>query len=859
MPILPASRRRGHAVAVLLTAVLAAAAAPVLATAGPVDTAVALRAAAATGRVAPVVARVAGLDEHRSGSLQPLGSAITGLDRAVGLAMGAVRAAVPADALLDIAAAAFAAGRGPAADALGVVAPAGRQGTASARPDLAALAARVDGTAIAQAAVQLAGAIDGVVAAGAGQQIGLAAAAPPCDVLDAAPRLCVSSSAAHSYPSTMDYWTTVDLGGNDTWAQPVGVAVPCAEQLGGRPDGCVRVVVDLAGDDAWLSAEQGSVRSQGIGVTGVGIVVDAAGNDRYTLAPQPGPCPTGRCASALGQGYGFVGGVGVLADLAGTDVYAVAMPIEDPTAAGDVAAAAAVQAVSNFWLGLLLDAGSGADAYTVAGPATGWPVPSEPMYRFGTEGASGYVAQGIAGGGPAVLLDGGGADELSVRIAPRPTAGQASPQRPFGEGSGVGFLAAQGYAVDGSSTGHSGGYVITGVGPTRYTVDVQGRLGIAVAAQGHGAEENGIDDLGGDDVYLIAATTRADLAFRCADCAESLVDLQSTSARALPAISMITVNGQGSAGGGLNGLATSRATVHDHAGNDRYEVRTGIDLGIEAAGPERAVALTRDLGYMFLCVQACGGSLLDDAGDDTYRTDTSQRLDVAARGADGTATALLRGVEIQAQGAALGRLVDLGGRDTYAVTRDAHASAAPVGTADEGTPRYVRGQGAGAFGGSLVDIDAGQPDTFTFDAWAATTSCDGRAHGSAPGWAYGFDGRCPSTATPTDVPSAAVVTSAAQRTAAPTLVVTAVRLAADRGEVAVQLLDAAGTPLAGRRVAVYVPSEDRGAVTLLTGADGRASRPLLLPAGAATVRAFAIDASGTAAPVAATAAVGAAG
>jgi hypothetical protein len=90
-------------------------------------------------------------------------------------------------------------------------------------------------------------------------------------------------------------WLAVDLGDSDLWRGAAGAST--AE----RPIG---VLLDLSGHDRY----EGTDRTQGAGVAGVGVLYDAEGADSY------------RAEGALAQGAGQFG-LGVLVDLGGDDQY----------------------------------------------------------------------------------------------------------------------------------------------------------------------------------------------------------------------------------------------------------------------------------------------------------------------------------------------------------------------------------------------------------------------------------------------------------------------------------------------------------------------------------------------------------
>lgn len=231
----------------------------------------------------------------------------------------------------------------------------------------------------------------------------------------------------------------VDLGGNDVYTTRAGAACPDLLNLAHVCNGlALSVLVDLAGHDTYSYAGAPSV-AQGAGsFGGVGILVDAAGDDRYfslmtRVAERPlyhyvdggaqgfGQAGYGVLLDAAGhdlyradvqslqglsvwdfaQGFGGLGGVGVLADAGGDDSY-LANGLGIPKSTG-------FQGVYNngagFYggVGLLVDTGAGNDRYHA--------------WNNGT--TVDYYAQGFgAFGGLGILYeDGGNDDYLAVEIA----------------------------------------------------------------------------------------------------------------------------------------------------------------------------------------------------------------------------------------------------------------------------------------------------------------------------------------------------------------------------------------------------------------------------------------------------------
>lgn len=97
-----------------------------------------------------------------------------------------------------------------------------------------------------------------------------------------------------------DVLLLVELGGDDTYREPVGASASLSLP--------VSIAVDLAGNDRYEAADELTL-TQGCGYFGTGVLVDLAGQDEYRA---------GRCS----QGYGFFG-TGLLADFDGRDRYRI--------------------------------------------------------------------------------------------------------------------------------------------------------------------------------------------------------------------------------------------------------------------------------------------------------------------------------------------------------------------------------------------------------------------------------------------------------------------------------------------------------------------------------------------------------
>jgi len=159
----------------------------------------------------------------------------------------------------------------------------------------------------------------------------------PVYVRDRLPHKFFSSLRAPR-PDWMPYDATgtlcvIDFGRNSVWYGTAGAAVSLSNP--------VSVLIDLGGDDYYGYKELELPPTTGIGLCGVGVVIDSKGNDHYY-------------GSTYAQGAGLFG-VGVLLDRSGNDHYR----------AGESA-----QGCGYFGIGLCLD-GTGDDEYYLYGDGQG--------------------------------------------------------------------------------------------------------------------------------------------------------------------------------------------------------------------------------------------------------------------------------------------------------------------------------------------------------------------------------------------------------------------------------------------------------------------------------------------------------
>lgn len=251
---------------------------------------------------------------------------------------------------------------------------------------------------------------------------------------------------------TRDFALSVDLGGADVYQNNAGGngfgADPCS-QTSPHP---AAALVDLAGDDDYVSGRACGVNGGAIG--GAALLVDASGNDEYT-------------AQNLGTNGGGHAGLGLLVDAAGHDLY---------TASGKWA----TNGGGFVGAGFLVDV-AGDDTYT------------------------GSVAGSNGGGllGHGLLLDGGGIDTYT---------GSTSAVN-GGASDGTGFLLDAGGDGDVYYAEDSGAYEETfgknggaGRGGIAFLFDAGGNdlyAGGTNGVNGGGQWGTGfLVDAGGDDEYI---------------------------------------------------------------------------------------------------------------------------------------------------------------------------------------------------------------------------------------------------------------------------------------------------------------------------------------------------------------------
>lgn len=725
----------------------------------------------------------------------------------------------------------------------------GADGRAALAPRLVEASRHTDIGVMLSAARTAAVAIDGLIEAARSQGIPGAgpssASATDCDQGSVGNLLCISGDGAHTHAA--EYSVQVDLGGDDAYSNHAGVGTCIAADATGL---CTGIVVDLGGDDRYepsgplgrcagaLGASPWSC-GQGVGINGLGALVDVSGDDTYLVRADqlPGDCQKNFATCGIGkaQGAGLFG-VGILADLGGNDTYRA---WQDPAPAGaprDSAVSLDGQGQGTLGVGVLWDA-EGNDDYTMSAFGTGKHSGNSISAWTTLEG------QGHARAGVALLIDGAGDDGFTITTDVDPASAARTNDSPYGQGASSGSgngNGGQGWGIGAGAEQLTLGALITGPGRQHYTIDMASRFSAGAEGQGYGSNGR-LDDEGGDDIYDMIATTDATYELRCAACSSLEAAIDDRAGFQASQFGAIRMYGQGASAG----------HIIDRGGDDTYRARARVRLVVRAindspGGSARAIA--SQVGYTQAYAQASGGGELTDlSGNDTYDLDAEQIVSAVADATVASATVRPYYLSANAQ-AAGGRLTDLGGMDRYAVRAVERGVAVPAtpGAANDGWMDVA----AHALGedGDLRDVDSGELDTFHADSSLVMSPCRG-TYGTAPSWSGGVRRTIDATQTETCSSSkgAALISSAAARVAPGVVSLTAAPLvgAPDVTSISVRLTDAAGEPVAGGRVRVVLqpysgypyygigPSHAWGsswwARELITGADGTVQSTIVTP------------------------------
>lgn len=501
-----------------------------------------------------------------------------------------------------------------------------------------------------------------------------------CDVVEQAGVLCVAGPGASTI--TGEYALVVDLGGDDTHLHSAGGASALANGL------AAAVTIDLDGDDVYetrVGEDTASLGAQGAGRSGgIGMLVDQAGNDRYSItsnAPE--------FTQIIGHGASVLG-VGVLADRAGHDAYSIvnAQPSTATHAQGQGFSVLGV-------LGMFLDTGQGND--TIADDASPVPLVGEEGEVLASR-ARAECCGSAAGATVAVYVDDGGTDASEV-TGTSALVGPGTPDQAVATSHGLAGLG--GLAISTTGLGDTErGVTATSAGPAAGTATVA--LGAEAALGGLSVSS----DAGGDDVYRgVARSLARDDVILTDGCA---CERRATA-----------LSGQAVAGGLAFGSLGASVEQLDASGNDRYELVAesvaGASVVDQRVHPEGAVVAlpsvdaesgrgrSAGLGYG---AAAATARFVDAAGDDRYVVsgDSAATASSApdAPGFVHDASSLGGLADAEALGAGFGDLggaapgtghfQDLGGVDDYVVAMTSAAATEPSGPAfDGGTSASVLG------------------------------------------------------------------------------------------------------------------------------------------------------------------------
>ncbi|MBD3403330.1 hypothetical protein GF420_10580 [candidate division GN15 bacterium] len=345
----------------------------------------------------------------------------------------------------------------------------------------------------------------------------------------------------------------VDGGGNDTY-----------RFTGENTERPIAAIVDLSGDDMYISED---TTKPGIGgaVIGLSIVIDRAGNDRYT-------------GHHLCQGGGLFG-VGAVLDYAGNDIYASRY---------------LSQGAGAFGLGILSDS-SGADS----------------LYCWSMAQGFGFTH------GCGLVLNGAGADRYVAEDDTLFSAASQTGEHNNSLAQGVGFGRRADF-LDGHSWAGGFGLLCDLSGDDRYQAGLFAQgcaywFSVGMLLDGSGADSySGIwyvqgagahfgvaylDDFGGDDVYT--ATDNMAVGAGHDFTIGYLNERGGNDIYTVPNLSL--------GGGNANGIGI----FHDHTGDDTYATKAGSTTLGRANGIDSGIR----------GVLHCFGVFIDGAGADSYRED----------------------------------------------------------------------------------------------------------------------------------------------------------------------------------------------------------------------------------------------
>lgn len=466
-----------------------------------------------------------------------------------------------------------------------------------------------------------------------------------CDLLDAVPLLCLGSEADNKYEDSTVL--LIDRGGNDVYLNSAGGTFTRPEHENAMVNTSVNV--DLGGNDRYLADPKPSngtnpvdplneqpgqevVAAQGVGISGLGLLFDAAGDDEY-LVKSPEPGSEILFSNAFGQGVGMAGGTGLLFDQGGADTYRV-----EGSGGRAVSASVTGQAASTTGgLAVLADSGLGNETY-VLNP--GKAAPTDDKSAFLTSRM--IYGQAYAGLSEAsILYDDGGTDRFSIISESEfmPTVDDYSRVTPpFMWTFGQGMVSGGGEAL-----------LIEGAGDTTYEVShtsIGGSSSISFS-QGYAwntltSSRAVISDKAGNDIYRAVHDRRFNR--RLVQTDACLCDAAEAVVNTLSWILDDRVTAQGAGDGFTPGIGL----VHDGAGNDTYAVGIESDISLSLVDKLKRPSLAPILrfsvpvggivGGQGISILAVPGIVVDQGtGTDSYNifSDASVRTKVTSQNWNG--------------------------------------------------------------------------------------------------------------------------------------------------------------------------------------------------------------------------------
>jgi hypothetical protein len=456
-----------------------------------------------------------------------------------------------------------------------------------------------------------------------------------CDAQDATPLLCVGSDAKNTYEA--NEILLIDMGGDDTYKNSAGASFTAAD----KAPVSTSINIDLAGNDTYasdpniangffpdettgLGIHNGNfTAAQGVGLYGLGTLVDRGGDDSYLVTAHPTTIER-YGSTAWGQGTAAGGGVGLLFDEGGKDSYRM-VGLEGQ--ANSVLLEA--QASSEGGDAALIDAGLDDDLYSVDPGAVVQTLDKPDVRSLRTTRVQAYSVLGHS-----VLHDEGGKDRFELKISSHfdPTIDDYTRVNPPWFDT-----KAQAVAI---SISRTYAFLMTGLDDTVYSIDLDltgptwSPLEGQARAMGIGDAGAVIDDAGGNDLYHVNHQVVFDRVFdqtdAClCDAAEAVVD---TLWAGFQHMTMVQAQ--------WDNVGDGTAMITDGGGSDTYDVNHIVDLSFtlhDALSHPKYPALFRMFGFPVGGIFAqgllsAGGRILDQGnGTDSYSIDNVLNVSTGVR------------------------------------------------------------------------------------------------------------------------------------------------------------------------------------------------------------------------------------